>query len=346
MTYVTSLISFIISVLSVSYAGINVLDILIIGVIVFYLYEGYMLGLWFAGLDFICFILSFLLGLIFFSQVSNGLVNLFALPQGFANAIAFFLIAFLSEIVLALASRKLLNRLSDFHKKNPIIHFLSSINHPLGIIPGLASSYIILSFLLTIIITLPSSPALKQLVTDSKLGETLVSHTASAQHSLQSVFGGAINDTLNVMTVKPESGESIALHFSVTDPIVDESSEVQIFNSVNHERTSRGLPALKADSSLLVLARSYASVMFSQGYFSHFTPDGKSPFDRMNAVGISYTHAGENLALAPSTDLAHQGLMNSAGHRANILSPDYKKVGIGVLDGGVYGKMYVQEFTD
>lgn len=346
MSYFSNIISFFISILSVSYAGINILDVFIIGVILFYSYEGYMLGIWFAGLDFICFILSFLLGLIFFSQVSAGLVSLFALPQGFANAIAFFLVAFLSEILLVFLSRKIINRLPEFPKKNPLSRLLSSLNHPLGILPGLASSYVILSFLLTIVIALPSSPALKQLVTNSKLGETLVSHTVSVQHSLQSVFGGAINDTLNVMTVKPESGESIALHFTVTQASFDEPAEVQMFNLVNHERTIRGLSPVKADASLLILARSYASKMFAEGYFSHYTPDGKSPFDRMNESGITYTHAGENLALAPSTELAHQGLMNSPGHRANILSPDYKKVGIGVIDGGIYGKMYVQEFTN
>jgi len=44
--------------------------------------------------------------------------------------------------------------------------------------------------------------------------------------------------------------------------------------------------------------------------------------------------------------LAMQGLMNSPGHRANILSPSFHKVGIGVLDAGIYGEMFVQEFTD
>jgi len=243
-------------------------------------------------------------------------------------------------------SRKLVDRLPEFSKSNPLIRILSSINHPLGIIPGLASSYIILSFLLTIIIALPSSPSLRQLVISSKFGETLVSHTVSAQHSLQSVFGGAVKDTLNVMTVKPESSENIALHFTVEKSIPDEVAEAQMFSLVNHERTSRGLTPLKASSSLLILARKYASKMFARGYFSHYTPDGKSPFDRMDEAGISYSHAGENLALAPSTDLAHQGLMNSPGHRANILSIEYKQVGIGVVDGGIYGKMYVQEFTD
>ncbi|KKR88441.1 MAG: SCP-like protein extracellular [Candidatus Gottesmanbacteria bacterium GW2011_GWA2_41_12] len=66
----------------------------------------------------------------------------------------------------------------------------------------------------------------------------------------------------------------------------------------------------------------------------------------MKNAGIFYTEAGENLAFAPNVNIAHAGLMNSPGHRANILSPDFGKVGIGVIDGGIYGEMFVQKFTD
>jgi uncharacterized protein YkwD len=100
------------------------------------------------------------------------------------------------------------------------------------------------------------------------------------------------------------------------------------------------------DMQLRKLARSHSLDMFQRGYFSHYTPDGLSPFDRMNAANIEYTYAGENLALAPSTDLAMQGLMNSPGHRANILNPNFNKIGIGAIDGGIYGIMFSQEFTN
>jgi uncharacterized protein YkwD len=86
--------------------------------------------------------------------------------------------------------------------------------------------------------------------------------------------------------------------------------------------------------------------MFARGYFAHDTPEGVDPFQRMQQAGIVFGIAGENLALAPTLDMAHNGLMNSPGHRANILRPEFRKVGIGVLDGGIYGKMWVQEFTD
>jgi len=340
------LLTHIIAFMAVKHYGINLLDLVIIGVILFYSYEGYLLGLGFAGLDLISFILSFFFGLLFYQTVSSWIVAFFSTPQGFANAIAFFLVAFVSEIAIAFLIRKFLYKLPQFSSKNPFFSFFKEVNHPLGILPGLASAYIILSFLLTIIIALPSSPALKQLVTNSRFGGMLVSHTASVQEHLASVFGGAIQDTLSVITVKPESSETIPLHFTVTNATPDEQAEAEMFSDVNRERVKNGLAPLKADSQLLVLARSYASLMFEKGYFSHYTPEGKSPFDRMDEATIIYSHAGENLALAPSESLAHQGLMNSPGHRANILSKDYQKVGIGVMDGGIYGKMFVQEFTD
>jgi uncharacterized protein YkwD len=115
---------------------------------------------------------------------------------------------------------------------------------------------------------------------------------------------------------------------------------------VNGERTSRGLAPLVMDAALQALARAHGVDMFQQGYFSHTGRDGRSPFDRMHDAHITYTAAGENLALAPSTEFAEQGLMNSPGHRANILNPRFRRAGIGVLDGGVYGMMFVQEFTD
>jgi uncharacterized protein YkwD len=86
--------------------------------------------------------------------------------------------------------------------------------------------------------------------------------------------------------------------------------------------------------------------MLQGGFFSHYDKEGRSPFDRMDDARIAYLSAGENLALAPNTDLAMQGLMNSPGHRANILSKNFGHVGIGVMDGGIYGKMFVQEFTN
>ena len=66
----------------------------------------------------------------------------------------------------------------------------------------------------------------------------------------------------------------------------------------------------------------------------------------MSKRKIKFISAGENLAYAPTVEIAHQGLMNSPGHRENILRPSFGRVGIGVIDGGVYGKMFTQDFAD
>jgi uncharacterized protein YkwD len=94
------------------------------------------------------------------------------------------------------------------------------------------------------------------------------------------------------------------------------------------------------------VARKYAAKMLADGYFSHVDMKGNTPYIRLREGNVVFDAAGENLAFAPTVQLAHQGLMNSKGHRDNILSPYFHQVGIGVVDAGTYGLMIVEDFTD
>lgn len=326
--------------------GITLLDLLILSIIAFYAYEGYMVGFTIAFLDLTSFVLSFLLALSLYDNVGKVLVEVLAMPLGFANATGFFLVALLSEILINIFLRRMVAYFPRFSHESAINRIYEKIYHFLGILPGVASALLVLSFLLALVIALPTSSYLKRLVTESKVGGRLVMHTSSLESTLNNIFGEAIHDTLNVITIKPQSEETVNLHFTVSSPTVDQQAEEAMLQLVNNERISRGLLPLKMDFRLRKLARDYAQDMLQRGYFSHYSPEGLSPFDRMTQYGIGFTTAGENLALAPSVQLAHQGLMKSPGHRANILSPHFQKVGIGVMDGGIYGKMFVQEFTD
>ncbi|MCP6429200.1 CAP domain-containing protein, partial [Klebsiella pneumoniae] len=78
------------------------------------------------------------------------------------------------------------------------------------------------------------------------------------------------------------------------------------------------------------LARNYAQDMLNRNYFSHYSPEGQSPFDRMKQAGITYSAAGENIAINRTVQQAEAAFMNSSGHRANILNSTYTKVGIGI----------------
>ena len=97
---------------------------------------------------------------------------------------------------------------------------------------------------------------------------------------------------------------------------------------------------------MLVVARAHSADMFARGYFSHVTPEGTSPFDRMKREKVRFLAAGENLALGQTLNICHRGLMNSPGHRANILSKAFGRVGIGILDGGFHGLMITQNFRN
>ncbi|MCM0757330.1 CAP domain-containing protein [Sporomusa sphaeroides DSM 2875] len=117
-------------------------------------------------------------------------------------------------------------------------------------------------------------------------------------------------------------------------------------NLLNADRAANGLPPLKLNLAVTAVARQHAQDQIDRNFFAHVNPDGKSPFDRMRSAGISFGYAGENLAINRNVTAAEQAFMNSPGHRANILNPKYKQVGIGVRyspQGSVY---VVQNFID
>jgi uncharacterized protein YkwD len=160
------------------------------------------------------------------------------------------------------------------------------------------------------------------------------------------IFDPAVHRTLQALTVDPDSRKSIALRYPVAKTVVRTDLEDAMLDMLNGERTQRGLQPLKADPVLAELARAHSRDMYARGYFSHVTPDGRDLADRMRTARLGYLAAGENLALAPTLAGAHQGLMHSPGHRANILRPQFGRVGIGVLDGGAQGLMVTQDFRN
>lgn len=339
-------INVLLSSISIPSLGFNWIDILILIILVVYCLEGYALGFYNAILDLISFIVSFIFGLSFYGLISGVLVKIFSIPGGFANAIGFFVVAFFTEIITIFILKRLVltaSFLAEFESKSENI---KKLNNFLGIIPAIFSGLLLLAFILTMVIILPVSTFLKHSVSSSKVGSVLVIGTQGFAKDLTSVFGGAVNETLAFLTVEPKSNETVNLNFKTSSLNIDTVSEKKMFVMVNQERTSRGLSVLQVRNVLGDVARSHCKDMLQRGYFSHYTLEGLSPFDRMAEADIDFTFAGENLALAPNTELAMKGFMQSPGHRANILSADFHRIGIAVIDGGVYGEMFCQEFSD
>jgi uncharacterized YkwD family protein len=123
-----------------------------------------------------------------------------------------------------------------------------------------------------------------------------------------------------------------------------EQQEQEMLELINAERAKAGLQPLIIDLSLSRVAELKSKDMIDQQYFSHESPTYGSPFEMMKRFGISYQAAGENIACNQTVAAAHQALMNSPGHRANILSSEYTHIGLGIVKGGTCGMMFTQMF--
>ena len=127
----------------------------------------------------------------------------------------------------------------------------------------------------------------------------------------------------------------------VTDASV-RACEQEVVRLVNAERAKHGLAALTEDWELSRVARYKSQDMHDNRYFAHNSPTYGTPFRMIRAFGLSYRTAGENIAMgyaAPAAVVA--GWMNSEGHRANILSSAYTKIGVGYVADGHY---WTQQF--
>jgi uncharacterized YkwD family protein/spore coat assembly protein SafA len=130
-------------------------------------------------------------------------------------------------------------------------------------------------------------------------------------------------------------------------PNIDNVKNVEnaVLLQVNQERKKAGLKPLVMDWELARVARTKSQDMAAKNYFSHQSPTYGSPFDMMKQFGINYKTAGENIASGQTTpNDVMIAWMNSQGHRANILKPEYTHLGVGYYRGGSYGHMWTQMF--
>lgn len=116
-----------------------------------------------------------------------------------------------------------------------------------------------------------------------------------------------------------------------TLPADIKAQENEVIRLVNAERSKRGLQTLTANWELSRVARMKSQDMALKGYFSHQSPTYGSPFKMMESFGIRFSSAGENIAYGQRTPQeVMNAWMNSPGHRANILSPSYTQIGVGL----------------
>lgn len=319
---------------------INWVDIFLVLVVVANAISGWHRGVILGFVDLVRLIGSWAIALLIFRPFSDLLGALTGWEETWRLPISLLLLVILFGVLIHTLGSKLAQRI-------PREYRLHRTNRVLGALPGIASGLVMAAIVSGLLFALPLSETVSKTVEESRLGDSLATVTDGLEETLGPVFQPAINETLqNLKVVQPGSNETVQLPFKVENTVPVPELEAQMLELVNQERTSRGLKPVAADPGLTEVARRHSADMFARGFFSHYTPEGKDPFDRMRDANVRFRTAGENLALAPTLQIAHTGLMNSPGHRANILNPNFGRLGIGILRGGRRGIMVSQEFRN
>ena len=321
--------------------GANLVDVLVILFLLLYALDGVRRGFLAGALGLLGIIGTILLGLKAYPVAAQLIRSLTPAPPLAANILGFFVVVLLGQLIFAVCSRLILLAVRPAFRLLPPLRALDRVA---GALPGLVQGLAVAAIVLTLAQLLPLPRPVSEAIAGSVAGQQMAGRTAMVTPQLESLLGQVVKDggLLRSRVIGPEEQIQIAPQTNLQP---DPEAEVRMLDLLNQERVREGLRPLQADERLRQVARSHSEEMFRLGYFSHTSPRTGSPSDRLLRHGLLFRISGENLAYAPTVELAHSGLMASPGHRRNILTPEFTRVGIGAISAGLHGRMFTQNFA-
>ena len=317
----------------------NAVDWLLVAVVLLGALGGWRRGFVATALQLLTLAISLTVALAGYPQAAAWLERQFPVLADWTPPLAFLSIFVILHAALASMAGRAIGALP----RNARAHVG---NRLLGLAGGVVNGLINATVVAVLLLAVPAFDQLTQLARESDIATRLSAPAEWLQARLEPIFERPIRRRLHALIVPVESNTSVPLPFRVTQARERPDLEARMLELINAERVQRGLKPLQADPELTQVARAHSRDMFARSYFSHVSPDRVDPFDRMREAKVRYLIAGENLALARTLPAAHHALMESPGHRANILRPQFGRVGIGVLDGGAHGLMVTQNFRN
>lgn len=320
------------------------IDLLVIIILAFYAWDGFRKGALSLSIELLGVVISIFLAVKFTEPFDQWLLNIIQLPAELISLIAFFILWSIIQGLYSIISNLLYPFIPELWRNSPI-------NKAIGTIPSMGKGFLILAIVLALLVDLPIENKIKPAIQASWTGKIISNFGHLLQSRLTKTFNQELNESLKFFTTSPltrkitQPNEIIKLPFTATNVSPDPASEAKMLTLINQEREKAGVKPLVANEELRAVGRQHAIDMLKRGYFAHINPEGKDPFDRLHRQGISFETAGENLAFAPTVELAHVGLLNSPHHLENIVEPEFGQLGMAVISAGLFGKMFVQVFT-
>lgn len=309
-------------------------DIILTVCIITFTWLGYKQGFINSSFGLIKWAGALLVATLLFIPFSSWLMQSFIIEKEWQRPLSF-------AIVFAAALFLLSLLFSSLQKIIPYASRYDFVNKITGVIPGFITGVLAAIMLARIInASVWIDPGKKQ--EQTFLLASMLNATVVVDNTINTVFSEPVQQVSGANETVFTDAELFKSAVFKAEP----GLENKMLLLVNTERMQRGLPMLVSDAALQQAAYNHAADMFTRGYFAHNSPEGATPFDRMKGLGITYKIAGENLAHSYNLDTAHTGLMNSPGHKANILNKRYGKIGVAVLQSDTKGLMVVQEFSN
>jgi uncharacterized protein YkwD/uncharacterized membrane protein required for colicin V production len=305
----------------------NLLDIAIIVLLVIGVGMGIQRGFLRTSLDLIVLATAAFAGAMLYRSVGSYLESWFGIGGPGLNALSLVLSALL---VLAMLNVLISWAITPHLLALRVIQPVRFADSGLGALPG-AVYGLLFGVMLTLALGFVSlGDSFDRALAESDLATQLRSGATSATTGLARQTGMDLADFTYVVVPETDASYRIAPS-NAAELTVEEGYEAELVELVNQERADRGISVLAFDPDLVPVARDHSREMHELGYFSHTSPNTGTLADRLNGAGVAYIQAGENLAYAPTVSVAHRGLMQSEGHRANILEPSFQRIGIGVI---------------
>jgi len=322
---------------------VNPLDVAILLILLFSIVGGIRRGFIVGLYDMLAAVFGLIFAALTYRFFANLVGTVLDVTRPIQNLIGFVVAYLIAGIPGALLVRPLVRHFRTLTGVIPGVH---PVDRLLGAITG-AIQGIVVAFVLVLVAGFFSTSTLVGgWLEDSDLGVRLYREGSSRVLDTAGAVGFEPAEFFALTRKASSDGHVLPFQVDASDLRANPEQESEMLALVNAERQALGLVPLEMDMELTVVARLHGIEMYSEGYFSHTSPTTGSPFDRLNARGITYNLAGENLAYAPGVEEAHEGLMDSPGHRENILEPGFRRVGIAAIESRLRGTMYVQVFAD